>query len=355
MSQHRDGDAPPSGTNSLEPPSQGDAYADAGVDIAAGEAVVDGIREAVRATYIPGVLGDIGGFGALFSLQGRYRDPVLVSGTDGVGTKLLVAQRIGRHDTIGIDLVAMCVNDVATAGADPLFFLDYFATGRLTPEVAVQVVIGIAEGCRRAGCALVGGETAEMPGLYGAGHYDLAGFVVGAVERDAIIDGRKIQAGDALVGLPSSGVHSNGYSLVRKICDGLDWEDAHGLGRPLGEVLLEPTRIYVRECRTLRERVEVRGLVHITGGGFTQNIPRVLPPGLGAVLWKGSWSTPPIFALLRGRGSLSDADMYRTFNNGLGLIAVVPADQAEEAAAAVGGTVVGEVRADAEGRAVVEG
>ena len=354
MSEQDSGDGTRS-VPSAPPASAPDAYAKAGVDIAAGEAVIDGIREAVRATYIPGVLGDLGGFGALFHMADRYVDPVLVSGTDGVGTKLLVAQRIGRHDTIGIDLVAMCVNDVATAGADPLFFLDYFATGRLAPDVAVQVVTGIAEGCRRAGCALVGGETAEMPGMYGTGHYDLAGFVVGAVERDQIIDGRRIHVGDAVIGLPSSGVHSNGYSLVRRICDGLDWDDAHGLGRPLGEVLLEPTRIYVRECRLLRERFDVRGLVHITGGGFTQNIPRVLPQGLGAVLWKGSWHTPPIFALLRERGELRDAEMYRTFNNGLGLLAIVPAEQAADAAACVGGVVVGEVRADPEGRAVVEG
>jgi phosphoribosylformylglycinamidine cyclo-ligase len=332
-----------------------DAYARAGVDIDAGEAVVDGIKEAVRSTYIPGVLGDLGGFGALFSLQGRYRDPVLVSGTDGVGTKLLVAQRMGRHDTIGVDLVAMCVNDVVTSGAAPLFFLDYFATGKLAPEVAVQVVKGIAEGCRRAGCALVGGETAEMPGMYGQGHYDLAGFVVGAVERDAIVDGSRVQAGDALVGLPSSGVHSNGYSLVRHLCDELDWEQAHGLGRPLGEVLLEPTRIYVRECLSLVERFEVRGMVHITGGGFSENIPRVLPPGLGAVLWRGSWATPPIFSFLRERGGLSDGEMYRTFNNGLGMILVVPAGQADQVAAAAGGRVVGEVRVDPEQRALVEG
>lgn len=331
-----------------------DAYAEAGVDIAAGEAVVDGIRDAVRSTYIPGVMGDLGGFGGLFRLGDRYRDPVLVSGTDGVGTKLLVAQRMGRHESIGIDLVAMCANDVATLGAEPLFFLDYFATGRLAPEVAVEVVRGIAEGCRRAGCALIGGETAEMPGMYAPGHYDLAGFVVGAVERDRIIDGSTIQAGDALIGVPSSGVHSNGYSLVRKLVDDLDWADSHGLGRPLGEVLLEPTRIYVRECLTLAGQ-GARGMVHVTGGGFTENVPRVLPPGLGAVLWKGSWPVPPIFALLRERGGLTSAELHRTFNNGLGLIAVVPAAGAEELARRVGGLVVGEVREDPDRRCVVEG
>lgn len=333
----------------------GDAYAQAGVDIEAGAAVVNGIRAAVRSTRTPGVMGDLGGFGALFSLGGRYKDPVLVSGTDGVGTKLLVAQRLNQHQTIGQDLVAMCVNDVVVSGAQPLFFLDYFATGRLAPEVAVQVITGIADGCRKAGCALVGGETAEMPGMYGQGHYDLAGFVVGAVEREAIIDGSRIQAGDALVGIPSSGLHSNGYSLVRRLCDELDWSETWGLGRPLGEVLLEPTRIYVRECLGLVERFDVRGMVHITGGGFTENIPRILPAGLGAVLWRGSWTTPPVFSFLRQRGSLSDADMYRTFNNGLGMILIVPAPQADAVAAASGGSVVGEVRPDPSQRALVEG
>ncbi len=332
-----------------------DAYAEAGVDIEAGAAVVEGIREAVRSTRVPGVLGDLGGFGALFTLGSRFRDPILVSGTDGVGTKLLVAQRLGRHQTIGQDLVAMCVNDIVVSGAEPLFFLDYFATGRLHPEVAVQVIRGIADGCRKAGCALVGGETAEMPGMYGEGHYDLAGFAVGAVERDRLIDGQRIEPGDALIGLASSGLHSNGYSLVRRLCDELDWSEPYGLGRPLGDILLEPTRIYVRECLALAERFDLRGLVHITGGGFTENIPRVLPAGLGAVLWRGSWTTPPIFPFLRQRGGLSDAEMYRTFNNGLGMILIVPAAQAEEVAAASGGQRVGEIRVDPEHRAVVEG
>ncbi|MGB0639943.1 MAG: phosphoribosylformylglycinamidine cyclo-ligase, partial [Myxococcota bacterium] len=232
----------------------GDAYREAGVDIHAGYAVVDGIKSHVARTQRPEVIGGLGGFGALFALGNRFKDPVLVSGTDGVGTKLLVAQKLGRHQTIGIDLVAMCVNDIATAGAEPLFFLDYFATGKLAPEVAVEVVAGIAEGCVQAGCALIGGETAEMPGMYGPGHYDLAGFCVGAVERDG------------LIGVPSSGIHSNGYSLVRHICDGLDWEEEYELGAPLGEVLLRPTRIYVPECKTLIERFDVRGLIHITGG-----------------------------------------------------------------------------------------
>ena len=320
-----------------------DAYKDAGVDIEAGDAVVAGIKGAVRSTFRPGVLSDIGGFGGLFSLQGRYRDPVLVSGTDGVGTKLLLAQRYSDHRTIGIDLVAMCVNDIATSGAEPLFFLDYFATGKLAPEVAVQVVEGIAEGCRQAGCALIGGETAEMPGMYAPGHYDLAGFCVGAVERDGIIDGSRIAAGDALVGIPSSGVHSNGYSLVRRLTDHLDPDETHGLGAPLREVLLAPTRIYVPQCRTLMTDFDVRGFVHITGGGLLENIPRILPDGLGVAMDAAAWQRPPIFDLLQKLGDLSERDMNRTFNVGLGMIAIVPAAQAEAAAAAVEGSVVGSV------------
>jgi phosphoribosylformylglycinamidine cyclo-ligase len=320
-----------------------DAYRDAGVDIEAGDAVVSGIKDAVRSTFRPGVLSDIGGFGGLFSLQGRYTDPVLVSGTDGVGTKLLIAQRHNDHRTIGIDLVAMCVNDIATSGAEPLFFLDYFATGKLSPAVAVQVVEGIAEGCRQAGCALIGGETAEMPGMYSPGHYDLAGFCVGAVERDGIIDGSAIQPGDALVGIPSSGIHSNGYSLVRKLTDDLDPAAEHGLGAPLSEVLLRPTRIYVAECRALIADFGVRGLVHVTGGGLLENIPRILPEGLGVTMQRAAWSRPPIFDLLQERGGLSEYEMNRTFNVGLGMIAIVPAERAQAAAEAVGGSVVGQV------------
>lgn len=331
-----------------------EAYRQAGVDIDAGEAVVEGIKGAVRGTYRPGVLGDLGGFGAMFSLMGRYRDPVLVSGTDGVGTKLLVAQRAGVHGTIGVDLVAMCVNDVVVCGAEPLFFLDYFATGKLAPEVAIEVVRGIAAGCKEAGCALVGGETAEMPGMYGPGHYDLAGFCVGAVERDAILDGSKVRAGDAVVGLPSSGAHSNGYSLIRKLVDGLDWAEDHGLGAPLGEVLLRPTRIYVRDALALAREHDLHALAHITGGGLTENIPRVIPPGLGVVLHAGSWPVPPLFGLLQSLGAISDSDMHRTFNCGLGMVAIVPADQAADVAARVGGAIVGAVREDEAGRAVVE-
>ena len=327
-----------------------EAYRRAGVDIDAGEAVVDGIRGAVRKTYRPGVMGDLGGFGALFSLQGRFKDPVLVSGTDGVGTKLLVAQRLGVHRTIGVDLVAMCVNDVVVTGAEPLFFLDYFATGKLEPHVAIEVVQGIADGCLQAGCALVGGETAEMPGMYGAGHYDLAGFCVGAVERSELLDGDRVQLGDVVVGIPSTGLHSNGYSLARHLCDGLDWSEQHGLGRPLGEVLLTPTRIYVRDALKLKAELDLRALAHITGGGLTENIPRVLPPGLGVVLHPETWEVPPIFGLLQRLGGISDEDMRRTFNLGLGMVAIVPPEQAERAAALVGGRVVGEVRADPDGR-----
>lgn len=323
-----------------------DAYRDAGVDIQAGAAVVEGIKGAVKSTHRPGVLGEIGGFGGLFSLQGRFEDPVLVSGTDGVGTKLMVAGRVGRHETIGVDLVAMCVNDVVVTGAEPLFFLDYFATGKLRPEVAVQVVQGIAEGCRQAGCALIGGETAEMPGMYAPGHYDLAGFCVGAVERAEILDGSRIRPGDALVGLPSSGVHSNGYSLVRKLVDDLDWTEPHGLGQPLGEALLTPTRIYVKDCLALRSEFDLRGLVHITGGGLLENIPRVLPTGHRAVLSRGSWPVPPIFGLLQRLGKLSETEMARTFNWGVGMVAIVPADQAGPVIQRFGGHRIGQVRDD---------
>ncbi len=324
----------------------GDAYREAGVDIEAGYAVVQGIKDHVRRTRRPEVMGGLGGFGGLFALGSKYKDPILVSGTDGVGTKLLVAQQLGRHESIGIDLVAMCANDVLTTGAEPLFFLDYFATGKLSPEVTVEVVAGIAEGCVQAGCALVGGETAEMPGMYGPGHYDLAGFCVGVVERDGLLDPADVQPGDALVGIPSSGLHSNGYSLVRRLVEGLDWSEPHGLGEPLGDALLRPTRIYAPEVKALLEGFEVHSLVHITGGGFHENIPRALPDGLQAELQRGSWPAPPIFGLIAQLGELGAKDMEDTFNNGLGLIAVVPHEQAAEAAAATGGCVVGRVRAD---------
>ncbi|MDP2313931.1 MAG: phosphoribosylformylglycinamidine cyclo-ligase [Pseudomonadota bacterium] len=331
-----------------------DAYKNAGVDIEAGDEVVDRIKRHVRSTYRPGVVGDIGGFGGLFSLMGRYRDPLLVSGTDGVGTKLLLAQRLQKHDTIGVDLVAMCVNDVVVCGAEPLFFLDYFATGKLQPAEAEQVVAGIADGCRQAGCALIGGETAEMPGMYAPGHYDLAGFCVGAVERDQMLDGTRIQAGDALVGLPSSGVHSNGFSLVRHLLDPLPMDrDEWGLGAPLGEVLLRPTRIYVKQLLDLRTRYDLLGMAHITGGGFTGNVPRVLPPGLGARIEKGSWPVLPIFELLRQQGGLSDEEMFRTFNNGIGMVVVVRPDIADAFAAEAGGFRMGTVVTDPAQEAVV--
>lgn len=324
----------------------GDAYRDAGVDIEAGYAVVEGIKEHVKRTRRPEVMGGLGGFGGLFALGDKYRDPVLVSGTDGVGTKLLVAQKLGRHQTIGIDLVAMCANDVLTTGAEPLFFLDYFATGKLSPEVTVEVVAGIAEGCVQAGCALVGGETAEMPGMYGPGHYDLAGFCVGVVEREMLLDPANVQPSDALIGVPSSGLHSNGFSLVRRLVDDLDWSESHGLGEPLGDALVRPTRIYAQEVKALLDGFSVRALVHITGGGFHENIPRALPQGCQAVLDRGTWEVPPIFDLIGRLGGLSDKDMEDTFNCGVGLIAVVPEAEAKEAAAAVGGAVIGKVCTD---------
>jgi phosphoribosylformylglycinamidine cyclo-ligase len=333
-----------------------DPYREAGVDIEAGDALVERIKPLAASTLRAGVMGGIGGFGGLFALEGRYRDPVLVSGTDGVGTKLLLAQRLGVHDTVGIDLVAMCVNDIACSGAEPLFFLDYLATGRLEVEVAAQVVAGIAEGCRQAGCALLGGETAEMPGMYAPGHYDLAGFAVGVVERDRILDGNGIVAGHALVGVPASGLHSNGFSLVRKLLvDSGDYAldtDPGDLGAPLGEVLLTPTRIYAAEVAAALDH-GLLGAAHITGGGLPGNVPRILPPGLGAVLWRDRWSRPPIFDLLQRVGGLDEESMLRTFNCGLGLVLAVAPERAEDLAEAVGGVVVGEVVADERGEAVV--
>jgi phosphoribosylformylglycinamidine cyclo-ligase len=333
------------------------AYRDAGVDIDAGDELVERIKPAVRSTTRPEVIGGIGGFGGLFALGAKYRDPVLVSGTDGVGTKLLVAQAAGRHTTIGVDLVAMCVNDIAVLGAEPLFFLDYFATGKLDPSSAAEVVEGIAAGCREAGCALLGGETAEMPGMYAPGHYDLAGFTVGVVERDAIVDGSTIAVGDALVGLPSSGVHSNGYSLVRRVlleraALPLD-ADPGGLGCTLADELLRPTRIYVRDLLVIAAAGALKGAAHITGGGIVGNVPRMLPAGCGAVLDRARWSMPPVFELLRREGELSDDDMLRTFNCGLGMVVAVAPERAEAVAAAHGGSVVGEVVADVDGAVVV--
>ena len=315
----------------------GAAYSAAGVSIEAGNEVVSRIGAAVKSTNRPEVLSGLGGFGGLFSMAG-YTDPVLVSGADGVGTKLLVAERLGRHRSVGIDLVAMSVNDIIVSGAEPLFFLDYFATGKLEPDVAVAVVEGIAEGCRLSGCALLGGETAEMPGMYAPGHYDLAGFAVGVVERERLLTGADISEGDLLVGIPSSGLHSNGFSLVRRLVDDLDWSQEHGLGAPLGEVLMTPTRIYVRDV--LDNLSIIKGLVHVTGGGFYENIPRVMPEGLGANVKLGSWETPAIFSLLERIGGLSQRDLFTTFNMGIGMIVVLGKSDAESFTKRVEGAVV---------------
>lgn len=328
-----------------------DRYKEAGVDIEAGDEAVRRIAPHAKRTLRPEVLTGLGGFGGLFAVPEGYRDPVLVSGTDGVGTKLLLAILLDKHDTIGIDLVAMCVNDIAVTGAEPLFFLDYFATGKLAPTVVEQVVKGIADGCLESGCALIGGETAEMPGMYPPGHYDLAGFAVGVVERDGMLDGKRIEAGDAVVGVPSSGLHSNGYSLARRLLvDSGRFDlsvDPGGLGAPLGEVLLTPTRLYPRLMADIAKRFDLRGAAHITGGGLLENVPRVLPEGLGVAIERGSWTRPPIFELLEAVGELSEREMHRTFNNGVGMALVVPAEQADEVAAAVGGWRIGTVETGA--------
>ncbi|WJW76062.1 phosphoribosylformylglycinamidine cyclo-ligase [Thiohalobacter sp. IOR34] len=309
------------------------SYRDAGVDIDAGNELVERIKPAVKATHRPGVLGGLGGFGGLFELPlDRYRQPVLVSGTDGVGTKLKLAIDSGQHDGIGIDLVAMCVNDIVVTGAEPLFFLDYYATGRLELEVASRVIQGIAEGCRRAGAALIGGETAEMPGMYGEGDYDLAGFSVGVVEKERLIDGSRVAPGDTLIGLASSGPHSNGYSLIRKILE----VSGAGLDLPLGDstlgaALLAPTRIYVKPLLELFESIEVHALAHITGGGLPENLPRVLPKGCRARIEASSWQRPAVFDWLQTQGKVAAAEMYRTFNCGVGMVLAVAAADAETA------------------------
>ncbi|HYG53754.1 MAG TPA: phosphoribosylformylglycinamidine cyclo-ligase [Burkholderiales bacterium] len=302
--------------------SKGLSYRDAGVDIDAGDALVEAIKPLAKRTMRPEVLGGIGGFGALCEIPKKYREPVLVSGTDGVGTKLKLAFSLGRHDTVGIDLVAMSVNDVLVQGAEPLFFLDYFACGRLDVSVGEQVVKGIARGCELAGCALIGGETAEMPGMYPEGEYDLAGFCVGVVERSRIIDGRSIVPGDALLGLASSGPHSNGYSLIRKIVE---------RAKPPFD-LLEPTRIYVKPVLRLLESVPVKGLAHITGGGLVGNVPRVLPSGTKAIVRNGSWPRPDVFRWLQQQGGVAEDEMHRVFNCGIGMVVVVAAADAKRAA-----------------------
>ncbi len=329
-------------------------YRDAGVDIDEGDRLVDLIKPLARPTLRPEVLAGIGGFGGLFALDvKRYRDPVLVSGTDGVGTKLKLAFLTGRHDTVGIDLVAMSVNDVVVTGAEPLFFLDYFATGRLRAEDAAQVVKGIAEGCRQAGCALIGGETAELPGFYAEGEYDLAGFAVGVVERDRILDGRAVRPGDALLGVASTGLHSNGYSLARKVLlerHALSDRPAELGGRTVGEVLLEPTRIYAKDVLALLGKVPVGAVAHITGGGLPGNAPRNLPDGTRARIHAGAWPVPPVFGLIEREGAVPRDEMYRTFNMGLGLVVALPRPAAEEARAILAarglqGWIVGEVLA----------
>ena len=339
-------------------------YRDSGVDIDAGDEFVDRIKPLVRSTFRPEVLTDLGGFGGLFGFQAnKYKEPVLVSGTDGVGTKLKVAFMMDKHDTVGIDLVAMCVNDIAVSGAEPLFFLDYFATGKLSVSKAQEVVKGIAEGCRQAGCALIGGETAEMPSFYPDGEYDLAGFAVGAVDRPHMIDGRGIAPDDVLVGLASSGLHSNGYSLARRVLfDQAKLAIAdrpQELDRSVGEVLLTPTRIYAKQILALVREFSIKGIAHITGGGITENLPRVFPPGVRARIHRSRWAVPPIFSVISTRGSVTREEMYRVFNMGIGLILVVPAGSAEAVmnrALALGdrGYVIGEIVAAKEGEPGVE-
>jgi phosphoribosylformylglycinamidine cyclo-ligase len=303
--------------------SKGLSYRDAGVDIDAGDALVEAIKPFARRTMRPEVLAGIGGFGALCEIPRKYRQPVLVSGTDGVGTKLKLAFQLDKHDTVGIDLVAMSVNDVLVQGAEPLFFLDYFACGKLEQGVAVAVIKGIARGCELAGCALIGGETAEMPGMYPEGEYDLAGFCVGVVEKERILDGKSIQPGDAILGLASSGPHSNGYSLIRKI---LEREPAR-----VAESLLEPTRIYVKSVLKLLEAVPVKGLAHITGGGLTGNVPRILQNGLRATIRKASWPRPDVFQWLQRTGNVAEDEMHRVFNCGIGMVAVLAPSDAKRA------------------------
>jgi phosphoribosylformylglycinamidine cyclo-ligase len=342
--------------NPTDPNKQSLSYRDAGVDIDAGDQLVENIKPFAKRTMRPEVIGGLGGFGALFEISKKYKNPVLVSGTDGVGTKLKLAFMLNKHDTVGIDLVAMSVNDILVQGAEPLFFLDYFACGKLDVAAATDVIKGIAAGCEQAGCALIGGETAEMPGMYPAGEYDLAGFAVGAVEKDKAINGSTIKAGDVVLGLASSGAHSNGYSLVRKIIErtGIDLNsDFHG--KPLSEVVMAPTRIYVKPMLALMEKLPVKGMAHITGGGLLENIPRVLPEALTAVLRKDSWEIPPLFRWMQQEGNVADTEMYRTFNCGIGMAVVMASEHADEAMKflqAAGETVyrIGSVAPRAEGQ-----
>ncbi|KZN30778.1 phosphoribosylformylglycinamidine cyclo-ligase [Pseudoalteromonas luteoviolacea] len=336
------------------------SYKDAGVDIDAGNALVERIKGVVKKTRRPEVMGGIGGFGALCELPTGYKEPVLVAGTDGVGTKLRLAIDLKKHDTVGIDLVAMCVNDLIVQGAEPLFFLDYYATGKLDVDTAADVVSGIGAGCELSGCALIGGETAEMPGMYEGDDYDMAGFCTGVVEKSKIIDGSKVKAGDQLIALASSGPHSNGYSLIRKVLEvsGADTNEEYA-GKPLGEHLLEPTRIYVKPILELLKEVDVHALSHITGGGFWENIPRVLPESAKAVVKGDSWEWPAIFNWLQENGNISTHEMYRTFNCGVGMILVVPADKLEQSieiltAQGENAWHIGEIQDAAEGEEQVE-
>jgi phosphoribosylformylglycinamidine cyclo-ligase len=333
------------------------SYRDAGVDIEAGDALVEQIKPFAKRTMRPEVLGGIGGFGSLFAVPKKFNEPILVSGTDGVGTKLKLAFELNKHDTVGIDLVAMSVNDILVQGAEPLFFLDYFACGKLEVGVAAQVIKGIAEGCEQSGCALVGGETAEMPGMYPAGEYDLAGFAVGCVDKANLINGTTIAAGDVVLGLASSGAHSNGYSLIRKLIEksGIDFEsDFHG--RKFKDVVMAPTRIYVKSLLKLIETMPVKGMAHITGGGITENIPRVLPEGLTAEIQASGWELPPLFQWLQAQGNIVPSEMYKTFNCGIGMAIIMAKEDAAAAKAlleAAGETVfeIGHIRIQNAGEA----
>lgn len=339
-------------------------YKDAGVDIAAGNSFVNMIKPLVKSTFRPEVMAEIGGFGGLFSLNtAKYKNPVLVSGTDGVGTKLKIAFMADRHETVGIDLVAMCVNDIVVQGAEPLFFLDYLATGRLLPEKAAAIVKGIAEGCRQAGCALIGGETAEMPGFYADGEYDIAGFSVGVVDREHIIDGSGIAVGNRLIGIASSGLHSNGYSLARKLVFdrmGLSIDsELPGTGRSVADELLTPTRIYIRSVLNLLKDFTINGIAHITGGGLLENIPRVLPRSCRATLNLSSWERPVLFDLLRDAGNVERDEMYRTFNMGIGMVLVVAEKDAEDMLYRLNGLgerawIIGEINTCTDGAEYVE-
>ena len=338
-------------TDSVDTKPKSLSYRDAGVDIDAGDAFIDVIKPIAKRTQREGCLSGLGGFGALFQIPQNYREPILVSGTDGVGTKLKLAFDLNKHDTIGIDLVAMCVNDVLVQGAEPLFFLDYFATGKLSPEIAAQVVTGIGEGCVQANAALIGGETAEMPGMYANGEYDLAGFCVGAVEKSEMIDGTKVAPGDKLIALASTGPHSNGYSLVRKVIDTYQVSlDTEIDGKPLGEVVLAPTKIYVRSVLALMKKIPIHALAHITGGGIPGNLVRVLPDNCHAVINESSWQWPTLFTWMMEKANIDRREMYRTFNCGVGMILVVPADQAEAAIADLNNSgetafIIGEIKA----------